>query len=174
MTALFDVGPGDVATTNNDWFTPRWIFDAAGLLFDLDVSAPVAPEFRTCPARRYFTAVEDGLSQPWDGLVWMNPPYSSPRLWVDRFAAHRLGLALLPAAKGTPWIGPLMGCADATALLSVDFGRPGGGRGSLPYLLILAGCGTIAAEAVGRVASADKYIRGAYHVRPDELLKLER
>lgn len=131
----------------------------------MDVAAPITAEFRTCPARRYLTVLDDGLNEPWDGLVWMNPPYSSPRSWVERFAVHRNGMALLPAAKGTPWIGSLMGCADAVALLSADFGRPGGGRGSLPYLLILAGCGLVAADAVGRVAAADKYIQGAHHVR---------
>jgi hypothetical protein len=163
---LFDIGPSDVASTSDDYYTPRWIFDAAGLVFDLDVAAPVDPARRTCPARRYLTPVEDGLAQPWEGLVWMNPPYSAPRLWVDRFVQHHHGLALLPTPKGTPWLGSLLRCADSMTLLTVDFGRPDGSKGALPYLLILAGCGPVAADAVGRVAAADKYVRGAYHVRP--------
>jgi hypothetical protein len=163
---LFDVGAADVADTSDDYYTPRWIFDAAGLVFDMDVAAPVDPSRRTCPARRYLTPVEDGLTQPWEGLVWMNPPYSRPLPWVDRFAEHRNGLALLPTPKGTPWLGPLLRCLDAMTLLTVDFGRPDGSKGCLPYLLVLAGCGPVAAGAVGRVAAADKYVRGAYHVRP--------
>jgi hypothetical protein len=31
---------------------------------------------------------------------------------------------------------------------------------------MLIGCGPVAADAVGRVAVTDKYVRGAYHVRP--------
>lgn len=30
----------------------------------------------------------DGLSQPWEYSLWMNPPYSDPLPWADRFAAH--------------------------------------------------------------------------------------
>lgn len=165
MTTLFEVSPGDVADTSDDCYTPRWIFDAAGLVFDMDVAAPVDPSRRTCPARRYLTPVEDGLRQPWDGLVWMNPPYSHCSPWVERFALHRCGLALLPAVKEVYWLGWLLGCADAIALIGADFARPDGSVRK-PPLLILAGCGPVAAEAVGRVAAADKYIGGAYHARP--------
>ena len=164
---LFEVTADDVAVTSDDYYTPRWIFDAAGLTFDLDVSAPIDPSKRTCPARRYLTPVEDGLEQPWEGLVWMNPPYSAARRWVDRFTAHRCGLALLPCLKEVFWMGELLGAADAMAIVSTDFMREGG-RKSMPFALVLAGCGEVAAQAVGRVAAADKYIRGAYHVKPAE------
>ena len=163
---LFDISPDDIAVTSDDYYTPRWIFDAAGLMFDMDVAAPVDPSRRTCPARRYLTPVEDGLIQPWDGLVWMNPPFSGSRPWVERFAWHGDGLALLPAVKGRRWTGDLMQAADAIALITTDFIGPDGSARAMPYALILAGCGPVAAKAVGRVAAADKYVRGAYHVRP--------
>jgi hypothetical protein len=166
MTALFEVSAADVADTSDDYYTPRWIFDAAGLLFDMDVAAPLDPSRRTCPARRYLTPVEDGLNQPWEGLVWMNPPYSKPRRWIERFAEHRAGLALLPAARDTAWLGTLMHCADAITLLSVHFGRPDGSVAGCRFSLILAACGEIAVDALSRVAAADRCIRGAYHVRP--------
>ena len=95
----------------------------------------------------------------------MNPPFSSPHRWVDRFAEHGAGLALLPAVKRTAWIGPLMQCADAITLLCMEFGRPDGGKGEIMPVLILAACGPVAVDALGRVAAADKYVRGAYHVR---------
>lgn len=179
MTALFQVSAIDVASTNDEWYTPRWIFDAAGLTFDLDVCAPVAPEFRTCPARRYLTVLEDGLAASWDGLVWMNPPYSNPAPWVDRFIEHPAGLALLPAAN-SHWRGRYVRAADGMALLSVNkneraasatrlksgFGRPDGSSVSYPHALILAARGEVALSALEGVATADPFAGGAYHVRP--------
>jgi hypothetical protein len=173
--ALFEVTAADVADTNDEWYTPRWIFDAAGLMFDLDVCAPVAPEFRTCPARRYLTVLEDGLDAPWGGLVWMNPPYSKPAPWVERFIRHGEGLALVPAAN-SPWRGRLLQAADGIALLSVTtkqvqpgFGRPDGSRASYPVALILAARGELAVSALGPVATVDPQAGGAYHVRPGGL-----
>jgi hypothetical protein len=174
MAALFDVSAADVAATNDEWYTPRWIFNAADLTFDLDVSAPVAPEFRTCPARRYLTVIEDGLTAPWDGLVWMNPPYSQPGPWIDRFIAHPDGLALVPAASSL-WRGRYLKASDGIALLSVTgnemragrgFGRPNGSQASYPVALILAARGELAVKALERVATVDPYAGGAWFVRP--------
>lgn len=94
--ALF--GQPQQELTSDDWYTPRWIFDALGVTFDLDVASPPGgPPFTPC--RRYYTQVHDGLASPWEGLVWMNPPYSKPAPWVDKFLRHGNGIALLPAAK---------------------------------------------------------------------------
>ncbi len=35
------------------------------------------------PAKRYFTAADDGLSKVWSGRVWLNPPYE--RGMVEQF-----------------------------------------------------------------------------------------
>jgi hypothetical protein len=177
VTTLFGVTAADVANTNDEWYTPRWLFDAAGLVFDVDVCAPVAPEFRTCPARRYLTALDDGLTSPWEGLVWMNPPYSNPGPWIDRFIAHPGGgLALLPSASSL-WRGRYLKAADGIALLSITgnesragrgFGRPNGKQSSYPVALILAARGEVAVKSLGPAAMADPYAGGAYHVRPGQ------
>lgn len=83
-------------------YTPRWIFDRMGIRFDLDVAAPKGGA-RNVPASRYYTEVEDGLIQPWEGCVWMNPPYSKPTPWVDKFIDHANGMALLPVTRGKWW-----------------------------------------------------------------------
>ena len=164
---LFQVSPADVADTSNDCYTPPWIFTAAGIVFDMDVAAPVDPSRRTCPARRYLTPVEDGLSQPWDGLVWMNPPYSHTERWVDRFVEHGCGMALTPTWGENHWRGTLLARADAVALIYPVFHRPDGSKLRPIAACAIVGCGPVAVEAVGRVAAADKYAQGAYHVRPD-------
>ena len=178
---LFDIGAGDTAATNDEWYTPRWIFAAAGLTFDMDVCAPVAPEFRTCPARRYLSILDDGLTAPWEGLIWMNPPYSRPAPWVERFTAHPAGLALVPASN-SHWRGKLAKSADGIALICVNgstrdgnqlprwnhvgFGRPDGSQASYPTALILAARGEAAVSALDAVARADPYAGGAWFVRP--------
>jgi ParB family transcriptional regulator, chromosome partitioning protein len=56
---------------------------------DLDpASCPAANE--TVKATAYYTIVDDGMTQPWFGRVWMNPPYGtlrpSAKDFVGRFA----------------------------------------------------------------------------------------
>ena len=86
--------------TSDDYFTPAWLFEALDLLFDLDVaSPPVAPPW--IPARRRFTQADDGLTQPWEGRVWMNPPYSGVARWARRWHAHGNGVALLPFSSSS-------------------------------------------------------------------------
>jgi hypothetical protein len=163
---LFALTGDDVALTTDEWYTPRWIFAAAALTFDLDVAAPVSPVLRTCPALHHLTAADDGLTSPWSGVVWMNPPYSKAAPWVDRWAAHPDGLALLPALPEVTWSGVLLSAAHTVCLLGVTFGRPDGSQARLRWPCLLVGRGS-AAPAVARVAAADPYRRGAYHVHPD-------
>jgi hypothetical protein len=168
MTAmLFGLSAGDVAVTSDDWYTPRWVFDAAGIVFDMDVAAPADPAMRTCPAREYLTAVEDGLTAPWEGNVWMNPPYKASQPWVDRPAKHPSGLALLPVLPEVRWLGHLLKVADAVTILSVNFQRPDGRQVRLMWCNLLAARGAECVKALGRIAAADKYAAGAYHVRPE-------
>lgn len=166
MAALFEIGAADVASTNNDWYTPPWLFDAAGITFDLDVAAPVDPIRRTCPARAYLTPVEDGLSQSWHGIVWMNPPFSGPAPWIAKFVQHPAGLALVPALPRSRPLGVLLGSADAVTLVNPEFGKPDGTSGILRWPMLLAARGTVCVAALARVAMADKLANGAYHVRP--------
>ena len=48
--------------------------------FSLDVAA--APH--NAKAKRFYTIDDDGLSQPWDGQVWCNPPYSGLDAWLAK------------------------------------------------------------------------------------------
>ena len=74
-----------------------WIFEQLDCVFDLDVASS---ELDThVPARKKFTEIDDGLTQDWHGFVWMNPPYSNPTPWVEKWRNHENGLALLPTPK---------------------------------------------------------------------------
>ena len=62
--------------TSNDHYTPKWVFDLLGVQFDIDVASPPGG-VPWIPCDRYFTQVDDGLTQDWHGLIWCNPPYST-------------------------------------------------------------------------------------------------
>lgn len=63
---LFTLPADAFQATSDDCYTPRWVFDAMGLDFDLDVAAPPGGPWHV-PAKRYFTAEDDGLAQGWGG-----------------------------------------------------------------------------------------------------------
>jgi len=57
---------------SDDWYTPPYIFDALGEVFDLDVAnAAVGGAFVPCLA----SIGADSLEQEWSGFLWMNPPF---------------------------------------------------------------------------------------------------
>lgn len=95
---------------SDERYTPRWVFD--GLVFDTDPASPV--EGGDCvPARTKYTRDDDGLTKPWHGLVWLNPPFSNSAAWADRFREHGNGVFLGPIANGRWW----QDLADAADLL---------------------------------------------------------
>lgn len=94
--ALF--GVEQTAVTKDDHYTPKWIFDARGLTFDIDVASPPGG-IPWIPKLRYFTKADDGLAQPWEGRIWCNPPYSRPGPWVDRMIEHGNGILLACLSK---------------------------------------------------------------------------
>jgi len=111
---------------SDEWYTPGHIFKALGLVFDLDVCAPKGGLPRI-PALKSFDIEIDGLTQPWHGLVWMNPPYSKPSPWVDKWLEHGNGVALVPTSKAL-WTRRLWESSAVCALLepNLKFERPDG------------------------------------------------
>ena len=120
MNTLFDDFEARVvAKSSDEYYTPKWIFDALGLEFDLDVCAPETGPLHT-PARRWYSAADDGLAQPWKGRVWMNPPYSKAAPWMAKWLAHANGVALVQHTKGR-WYGQLWNAETAVVNLPWNF-----------------------------------------------------
>lgn len=101
-----------------EWYTPGWVFERLGLTFDLDPCHPEGDRLPWLPADRAFTKADDGLSQPWEGRVWLNPPYGAetPR-WLERMSEHRHGIALVMARTDTQWFHRHGATADAVCFL---------------------------------------------------------
>lgn len=53
--------------------TPQDFFDQLDAEFHFDLDVCALPENAKC--KRYYTPEMDGLSQPWEGMCWCNPPY---------------------------------------------------------------------------------------------------
>lgn len=141
-----DDGPDD------EWYTPRWLFEQLDLVFDVDVCAPEDQSRRTAPAHRYYTEADDGLAQPWTGLIWCNPPYSTPAPWIHRWADHDNGLILTHFSVTSRRMPELWAAAHRIRFFAgMWFDRPDGSIEKPYYGLQLAARGATATEALRRV-----------------------
>ena len=104
---------------NDAVYTPKYVFDALGLQFDLDVCGPEGG-LPWIPAKRTFSEIEDGLVQQWYGRVWMNPPYSKPSPWVDKWLENGNGVMLAPFSK-SHWFMKLWNSEAAILTNPVNF-----------------------------------------------------
>jgi hypothetical protein len=104
------------------YFTPRNIIDAARAAMggiDTDPAThPVAQQY--IGADHAYTIADDGLTQPWHGRVWCNPPYGDWGRWVPKiFEEYESGrvtdvCVLLPCmAMPTVAVSKLIVAADA-------------------------------------------------------------
>lgn len=100
----------------DEWLTPPSIIRALGE-FDLDPCAPVVRPWEM--AKRHFTWKDNGLLQPWEGRVWMNPPYGTETSrWMGRLAEHGNGIACIFARTETAtWFDHIWGKATAVMFL---------------------------------------------------------
>lgn len=82
------------------WLTPLSIIDPLGR-FDLDPCG--APGHDTADRVYLLENGDDGLRDPWEGRVWLNPPYGSEAVkWLRRLADHDGGgIALIFARTDT-------------------------------------------------------------------------
>jgi phage N-6-adenine-methyltransferase len=89
-----------------DWATPQAFFDAMDERFGFTLDACAHELNAKCPT--YYTEADDALTQPWDGVVWCNPPYSRHiGRWVRKaYTESQQGsvvVMLIPARTDTAW-----------------------------------------------------------------------
>lgn len=86
-----------------EWYTPPEIFEAMDFTFAMDPCSPGEGK-SFVPARRHLTVEDDGLATPWEGTVWMNPPYGKhTTTWMQKLSEHNNGIALVFARTDVKW-----------------------------------------------------------------------
>lgn len=139
---------------SNEWYTPKYVFDAMEVRFDLDVAHP-PPLFTTdVPANKFFH--ERALERKWHGFVWMNPPFGGRNgmvPWMKKFMEHGDGVALSTDTTSAKWWQDAAVHVDAVLLTSgrVRFVKPDGSKGGQPVNgTTLWACGGRGVDALKR------------------------
>lgn len=97
---------GVFSSYSEHWETPRWLFNKLHREFSFTVDVCASAENATCP--RFYTKADDGLSQDWQGVCWMNPPYGRViGQWMRKaFLSAVQGatvVCLVPSRTDTGW-----------------------------------------------------------------------
>lgn len=91
-----DMGGGQRETR---WLTPPSLVEPLGS-FDLDPCG--APGHELAKRTYLLENGDDGLRDPWEGRVWLNPPYGKQAdPFMEKMAAHNRGTALVFARTET-------------------------------------------------------------------------
>lgn len=105
MSQLNAATPNGQKTITDTWLTPPdFLLQLGGAsAFDLDPCAWSHPErgiLHPCAKESYYLPM-DGLTLPWFGNVWCNPPYSDLPNWLEKMANHGHGMVLCFARTDT-------------------------------------------------------------------------
>src|SRR5579872_1504519 len=100
-------GSVQFSSASAEWATPQCLFDELSRLFGgftLDPCATAA----NAKCETFFTRERDGLTQRWEGKVFVNPPYGREiGRWVAKAYEESLRgalvVCLLPARTDTRW-----------------------------------------------------------------------
>ena len=103
-----NITKGLTSTGNIVAETPKYLFDKISSIFNFSLDVCALPENAKCES--YYTPKDDGLSKPWRGGVWCNPPYGREiSSWVKKAYEESqkeyndFVLMLLPARTDTKW-----------------------------------------------------------------------
>lgn len=141
------------SSLTDQWATPQHVFDALDAEFHFTIDVCADETNHKCA--RFFTKTQDGLSQDWTGVCWMNPPYGREigrwtRKARESAKAGAIVVCLLPARTDTRWWAEDV--MEATELRFVR-GRLkfGGSDSGAPFPSVIAVFGTPKIPRMGYV-----------------------
>lgn len=120
---------------SDEWFTPPEVMESLSCTFDLDPCSP--GEDHWIPARKVYTKKDDGLTQQWDGFVFMNPPFGGRNgvvPWLEKFIDHGNGIGIARAYTSSWWFHEYIPDMDYILFPKgkTNFIRPDGTKGKQP------------------------------------------
>ena len=93
------------SSKTDEWATPQDTFDELNKEFKFTLDVCATKDNTKCPV--YYTLNDDGLSKDWNGVCWMNPPYSDIKKWTRKAYEESLKgvttVALVPSRTDTKW-----------------------------------------------------------------------
>ena len=131
---------------SDEWYTPRWIFNAFNCTFDLDPFSPSHNHWT--PAKEFYTKEDDGMTKDWEGkFVYVNPPFKGRNGHVpalEKFIENNNGIACVRAYTSAAWFHEYATKADCLLFPKgkTKFIRPDGTTGNSPGSgIVLVGMG---------------------------------
>lgn len=94
------------SSATDEWATPLAFFRSLDAEFHFTLDPCSTVENAKCA--RHFTREDDGLAQPWEGIVFMNPPYGEvigdwmQKAWQESQRGATV-VCLVPARTDTAW-----------------------------------------------------------------------
>lgn len=114
-----------------EWYTPRDIIERVRrtmMGIDIDPASCDDANQHIC-AQRHYTKSDDGLAHPWNGTVFVNPPFSDIQAFTDKFIAeakcgNMTAGCFLADSLGQPnWFMDLLGFCNAFFVYTERSGR---------------------------------------------------
>lgn len=108
-----------------EWYTPSKFIDAArGVMGSIDLD-PASSEIanKQINASKIYTKEDSGLTQPWYGNVWMNPPYNNSlvveftKKLIDELPNIKQACILVNNATETRWFQNVLKHANAVCFI---------------------------------------------------------
>lgn len=67
-----------------EYYTPEDLLDHIYRIMPISVD-PASPPLPTVKAEKHYTKTDNGLTQPWEGNIFLNPPYGRGiSKWIDK------------------------------------------------------------------------------------------
>jgi len=94
------------SSKNDNWATPDDFYEKVDSIFSFSLDVCASTSNAKCSV--FYTESDDGLTKPWFGTCWMNPPYSDVMSWIAK--AQQVGqrdgdtvVCLVPSRTETRW-----------------------------------------------------------------------
>ena len=105
--------------------TPAWVYESLGQI-TLD---PCAGKSTNIAEKNWWIGRgEDGLTKPWRGFWFCNPPFSEKEKWIQKILNMKkpTGILLLPERGSAPWFLPVARRCDSYWVMGKKINFDGG------------------------------------------------